>query len=395
MQADFVFSSESVTAGHPDKVCDQISDAILDRYLLQDESARVIAECAVSTGILFVSIKANAEAQVDAPSVARELLFDVGYRGANGFDPRTCTVMTSLHDSTGDGVDPCDEELVSAGELDRMPARDQATVFGFSCRDTDVGLPLPIWLAHRLARRLERAQAELASLSPDGKTQVAVEYEDHRPVRIHGITVIACQSDPRRPSPRELEEAVRSLVVAPVFADLALRPDDKTRVAINPEGPLSPGGPALHAGLTGRKTAVDGYGEFARSGATAQSGKDPSRIDRVGHYAAHYAARNIVAAGLADRCEVQLSYSIGLALPVSIIVNAFGTARVPEPELAARIARAFDFRPAAIVRDLRLRSLPARSGGSFYRKLASYGQVGRDDLDLPWDRIDRVDALRA
>jgi len=257
-----------------------------------------------------------------------------------------------------------------------------------------VGLPLPVWLAHRLARSLAQVRGTLAYLSPDGKTQVAVEYKDRRPVRLHGITLVAHQRERGTPTPATLEADLRERVVEPVFAELALRPDARTRIAINPDGPQYPGGPSLHAGLTGRKTAVDGYGEFARQSASALSGKDPSRIDRVGSYAARHAARNVVAAGLAERCEVQLCYSIGLAHPVSIVASSRGTGRLSDAELTTRVTRVFDFRPAAIVRRFGLRDLPSRHEGTFYRHLASYGQVGRSDLALPWERLDAVDALR-
>lgn len=394
MHSEFVFSSESVTAGHPDKLCDQISDAIVDRHLRQDPLARVAAECAVSTSILFISVKSCSQATVDAPSAAREVLREVGYQGDSGFDGRTCTVMTSLHDMPEGSIARIDEEDLDEDALDRVTARDQATVFGYACRDTDVGMPLPIWLAHRLARRLFEVQQELGDLSPDGKTQVAVEYRNHRPVRIDGISIVACQHFRGQPTEQALADILRERVIDHAFADLEIKPDARTRIALNPDGPQVPGGPALHAGLTGRKTAVDGYGEFARNGAAALSGKDPSRIDRVGSYAARHAARNIVAAGLADRCEVLLSYSIGLSRPVSVLVHTFGTSRVEERELELRVARAFDFRPAGIVKRFGLRSLPARRGGVFYRQLAAYGQVGRSDLDLPWERLDRITALR-
>src|SRR5262245_7057368 len=315
MQPDFVFSSESVTAGHPDKVCDQISDAIVDRFLRQDPLARVNAECAVSTSILFLSVKARAQATVDAPASAREVLRDVGYTGNGAFDARTCTIMTNLYELPDDPRSRVDEEGLDDAALDRITARDQATVFGYACRDTDSGMPLPIVLAHRLARRLFQVQRELDYLSPDGKTQVAVEYRDFKPVRIESVTLVACQYTAGRPSPSELEADLRERVLGPAFEGMPLRPDNKTRIAINPDGPQVPGGPALHAGLTGRKTAVDGYGEFSRISGSALSGKDPSRIDRVGGYAARHAARHVVAAGLAERCEVQLSYSIGLAKP--------------------------------------------------------------------------------
>jgi S-adenosylmethionine synthetase len=394
MQADFIFSSESVTAGHPDKLCDQISDAIVDRYLRQDPRARVVVESAISTGILFVSIKARSTATVDAPAAAREVLREVGYTGSSrGFDARTCTVMTNLHELPEELFSRIDEEDLDDRAIERVTARDQATVFGYSCSDTPHGMPLPIWLAHRLARRLAEVRSDLDYLSPDGKTQVAVEYKDQRPARIHGITLIACQRERARPTPAELETDLRERVIAPVFAKLALQPDDSTRIAVNPDGPLVPGGPALHAGLTGRKTAVDGYGEFARSGAAALSGKDPSRIDRVGAYAAHQAARHVVAAGLCERCEVQVCYSVGLSRPVSVIADSFGTGRLPDQELARRVERLFDFRPAGIVQRFGLRSLPARRDGVFYRNLAAYGQVGREDLDLPWERLDQLEAM--
>lgn len=393
MQPEFVFSSESVTAGHPDKLCDQVSDALVDRYLRQDRRARVVAECAVSTGIVFLSIKAHSAATVDAAAAAREVLRDVGYARDGGFDARGCTVVTSYVDVPGSTVAPLDEEALDDAAIEAVDAREQATVFGFACDDTPQHMPLPIVLAHTLAARLSAQQAEVAALSPDGKTQVAIEYRDHRPARIDGITVVAAQHEPDRPSVAELEELVRGAVIAPAFAELPLRPDARTRIAVNPEGPVVPGGPALHAGLTGRKTAVDSYGDFGRCGAHALSGKDPSRIDRIATYAARHAARHLVAAGLARRCEVQLSYSIGLPRPVSVMVSTFGTSARPERELAALVARAFDLRPAGIVRRFGLRSLPARRGGTFYRALAAYGQVGRTDLDLPWERLDRLDAL--
>jgi S-adenosylmethionine synthetase len=394
MQPDFVFSSESVTPGHPDKLCDQISDAIVDRFLRQDQLARVNAECAVSTSILFLSVKARSRAIVDAPAAAREVLREVGYTGEGGFDARTCTIMTNLHELALDPKLMLDEETLDDAAIDRVTARDMASVFGYACRDTDAHMPLPIWLAHRLARQLFEVQRDLDYLSPDGKVQVAVEYRDFKPARIDGVALVACQYSNAQPSASQLEADLRERVIKPAFKGLPLTPDDRTRIAINPDGPQVPGGPTLHAGLTGRKTAVDGYGEFARNSAAALSGKDPSRIDRVGSYAARYAARHVVAAGLADRCEIQLSYSIGLARPVSLILQTFGTGRVPDEKLAARVSEAFDFRPAAIVRDFGLRSLPTRRQGTFYRGLAAYGQVGREDLELPWERLDRIERLR-
>ena len=397
MQPHFVFSSESVTAGHPDKVCDRISDAIVDRHLRQDPAARVNAECVISTGIVFLSVKARSSASVDSPAAAREVLRAVGYTGQGGFDPHACTIMTSLYDAPDTSSltrRPVNEETLDESALEKLGANDQATVFGYACSETPCHMPLPIWLAHRLAQRLSKVQPGSAMLTPDGKTQVAVEYRDRRPARIHSITLLACQYDGRHPKPTQLSELLRDAVIGPAFADLELRPDERTEVSVNPQGPVVPGGPVLHAGLTGRKTAVDGYGDFARSGAAALSGKDPSRIDRVGSYAARHAARNVVAAGLAERCEVQLSYAIGHARPVSVLVDTFDTGRLSDAQLLARIEAHCDFRPAAIVRRFGLRSLPQRRAGSFYQELAAYGQVGREDLELPWEQLDYVDALR-
>ncbi len=394
MHPNFVFSSESVTAGHPDKLCDQISDAIVDRHLHQDPLARVAAECAVSTSILFVSVKSASSATVDAPAAAREVLRELRYVGDRGFDARTCTIMTSLYDMGDELVQRVNEDTLDEDALERITAHDQATVFGYACGDTEVGLPLPIWLAHRLARRLSEVQSELDYLSPDGKTQVAVEYRDHQPMRIHGISILACQHKRGRPTESVLANDVRERVIEHAFKDLRWKPDAQTRIAINPHGAQVPGGPTQHAGLTGRKTAVDSYGEFARAGAAALSGKDPSRIDRAGAYAARHAARHVVAAGLAQRCEVQLSYSIGLPRPVSVMVQTFGTGTLPDDVLAQRVSRVFDFRPAGIVRRFRLRALPAQRAGVFYRNLAAYGQVGRADLDLPWERLDQLAQLR-
>ena len=394
MQSDFVISSESVTAAHPDKLCDQISDAILDRHLRQDLKARANVECAISTGIVFVSVKSQSKATVDVPSLTRGLLSELGYEASDGFDPRSCTVMTSLQEMPAEMYPRVNEEELADDELDHQAARDQATVFGFACTDTTQGMPLPIVVAHELARRLARIQHDDPALSPDGKIQVAIEYHGYRPVRVHSLTLNACQRRRDVPAAARLDSSLHDLVIAPVMSSLALAFDHHTRVAINPEGPLVPGGPVSHAGLTGRKTAVDGYGDFARQGAAALSGKDPSRIDRVGSYAARHIARNVVAAGLADRCEIQLSYAVGLARPVSLLVNTFGTGAIGDDHLAQRIEQVFDLRPGAIVRRFHLRSLPGQVDPHFYRRLAAYGQVGRAEMDLPWERLDCVTRLR-
>lgn len=393
MQDTFMFTSESVTEGHPDKLCDRISDAIVGSFLRRDRSARVVAECAVSTGIVFLSVKYRSSAHVDVAEIARGVIAGAGYRDGT-FDAKRCTVMTSLNEMPPDGVH-VDERTLSDGELDRVLAQDQATLFGFACLHTQSMIPLPIWLAHRLARRLAdaRSSGELPYLAPDGKTQVGVEFRDRRPQRIHGLTLI-CSQHADAPATARIREDLLEHVIAASFDGEELRPDQDTRIAINPEGPIVEGGPAFHAGLTGRKTAVDTYGEFARHSGAALSGKDPSRIDRIGAYAARHAAKNVVAAGLASECEVQLSYSIGEPHPVSVHVETFGTNAIADREIEHRVRRRFDFRVAAIEKRFGLRELPARHPDGFFAKLAAYGHMGRVDIELPWERLDEVDALR-
>ncbi len=393
MQSEFIFTSESTTEGHPDKLCDQISDALVGHYLHHDPLSRVVAECAVSTGLVFISIKHRGTVTVNAADTARSVIRQVGYADPN-FNPKTCTIMTSLHEWE-DGELRLDGPDFDTADPELLAAEDQATIFGFACTHTAALMPLPIWLAHRLSARLAlvRKKGVLDYLAPDGKTQVAVQFQGRKPSRIHGITLLASQLQARSPSIARLREDVVEHVVGPVFAEEKIRPDDATRIAVNPEGPFVLGGPAFHAGLTGRKTAVDTYGEFARQSGAALSGKDLVRVDRVGAYAARHAAKNVVAAGLADLCEVQLSYSIGVARPVSVQVETWGSAAVPEDEIARRIVRAFDFRPAAIVQRFGMHKLAVRDS-DFYRKLACYGQVGRTDLELPWETVDAVGALQ-
>jgi S-adenosylmethionine synthetase len=395
MQCDFVFSSESVTDGHPDKLCDRISDALVGQYLRRDRLARINVECAVSTGILFVAVKAGSTAAVDIPFAAREVIRAAGY-DHDGFNARDCTVMTSISEVDQPSSMRIDEETLSDEELETIPARDQVTVFGFACTQTESLMPLPIWLAHRLARRLSevRRDGSLPYLLPDGKTQVAVEFHDRQPRRIYSVTLLAAQRDAESATTTRLRDDILEHVIRPTFADETIRPDRDTRIDINPEGPAIGGGPATHSGLTGRKTAVDTYGEYSRHSGAALSGKDPSRIDRTGAYAARYAAKNIVAAGLARECEVQLCYSVGVSQPVSVHVETFGTAVMDERELEDRVRRTFDFRPAAITRDLRLRMLPGDQPDGFYVALAAYGHMGRTDVGLPWEKTDRAVLLR-
>jgi len=393
MKKDFMFTSESVTAGHPDKLCDQISDAILDRCLQQQPESRAIVECAISAAILFIAARFEPNLSVDFTTVARDVIDSVGYH-RTGFSGKHCSILTSLEKMSPQ--DNFNEEQLSDEEIEKIAARDQATVFGFACDQTPVLMPMPIWLAHQLARRLHEVQLQklLPYLSPDGKTLVGVEYKNRQPKRIHSITILASQNDPTTPNLKQLRDEIRQSVIEPVFAEAPIQPDEQTRIYINPEGILSPGGPESHAGLTGRKNAIDTYGEYAKHSGAALSGKDPTRIDRVGAYAARYAAKNVVAADLARECEVQLSYSLGLSRPVSVQVETFGTGQISEEEIATRLEQQFEFRLAGIIKQLQLRSRPALSDDGFFQKLAAYGHVGRTDLDLPWEATDRADLLR-
>jgi S-adenosylmethionine synthetase len=398
MKKDFMFTSESVTEGHPDKLCDLISDAIVDHVLQKDPYARIIAECAVSTAIVFIAARFATAATVDFANVARQVISQIDY-DQQAFNAKTCSVITSLKEVPQDGRPPTDERTMADAVIERIPARNQVTVFGFACDQTAAFMPLPVWLAHRLARKLTavRLQKTLSYLAPDGKTQVGVEYRDGRPSRVHSITIIASQKQAANdggPDLKRLSEDIRETVLYPVFQDEEIKPDGGTRIFINPDGPFIGGGPAIHSGLTGRKNAIDTYGEYSRHSGAALSGKDPSRIDRVGAYAARCAAKNVVAAGLAKACEVQLSYSIGLARPVSIQVETFGTAQMPDERIADIVEKNFDFRPAGIVRQFNLRRLPSAVKGGFYRKLAAYGQVGRMDIGLPWELTDKAPLLK-
>lgn len=398
MSRDCIFTSESVTAGHPDKLCDQISDAIVGRFLRQDPLSRVVAECAVANGIVFVAVKLASRGSVDIPFTVREVIADTGYEH-DGFNARACAVMTTLSEFDPREPAPVDEEELDDAAIERVTAREPVTVFGFACTHTPALMPMPIWLSHKLARQLaEACRAPLSYLNPDGKTQVAVELRDRRPSRIFSLTLAASRGGPGSEAAGaiSLERLRRDLVeavVEPAFVDEALRPDGRTRIDVNPDGLFGPGGPSAHSGLTGRKAADDTYGDYARHGSAALSGKDPTRIDRVAAYAARHAARNVVAASLAAECEVVLSYSIGQSRPVSVQVETFGTGRLAEEEILRRLQTVCDFRPAAIIRRFGLRRLPGRHPDGFYRKLGAYGQVGRPELDLPWEQDDLVDAL--
>jgi S-adenosylmethionine synthetase len=378
-----IFSSESVTRGHPDKICDQVADGIVDAFLYQDAEAEVAAECAVSTGLVFLAVTSVADVSVDVTRIARDVIRDIGYSADSGFDPDTCSVVTSVSHHTPDG---------GAGPRGRTH---QASLFGYACLDTPERMPLPVVLAHGLARRLDevRHKGVLPYLAPDGKTLVAVQFEDDRPTRIHTV-IISVQHTLALDRPGRLQADLQETVLPAVFDVAPLAPDRQTKVLINPGGAFLVGGPRRDAGLTGRKNVVDTYGGFARQGGGALSGKDPAHVDRFGAYVARYMARNVVAAGLARRCEVQLSYGVGEERPLAVAVQTFGTGVAPDEVIESALEGLVDLRPASIVENLGLRGLSERHGGEFYRLLAAYGHFGRTDLETPWEREDLVEELR-
>ncbi len=393
MRKDFMFTSESVTEGHPDKLCDQISDAIVDHFLMQDPAARVRAECAVSSAIVFIAARFATSAKVDLSHVARKVIKRIGY-DQQDFNSKSTSILSSPVGTPPDEYALFNEHELSDEQIEKIPVKHQVTLFGFACNQSPTFLPFPIWVARKLSRRLDTVRTEkiLPYLMPDGKIQVGVEYEDRRPRRIHSVTITASQRDLKTPDLKTLSDDLRTAVIDPVFSELTVKPDEKTRIFINPDGVFM-GGPPHHSGLTGRKNHVDTYGEYSRQSGNALSGKDPTRIDRVGAYAARYAAKNIVAAGLAEECEVMLSYSIGLTRPVSLVVESYGTGKLDDLELTELVERHFDFRLAAILRDLNLRRLPRLNPRGFYQNLAAYGHFGRTDMDLPWEKTDKAELL--
>ncbi len=395
MNNNFVHTSESVTEGHPDKHCDQISDAIIDRFLEHDFRARIVAECAVSLSVVFISARFSSTVKVDFPNVARKVIRRIGYVDQE-FNYKTCSILTSLKELVPDNSWLADEDRILEEDLDRIVVNEQATLFGFACNQSPDLMPLPIWLAHKLARKLSevRVQGQLSYLAPDGTSQVGVAYHNGLPHRIHTVTLNASLTHRDSVKPKRLRDDLMQAVVESVFQTEPLKPDKDTRVFINVGTPLNLGGPSVHSGMTGRKTSVDTYGAFARNSGSALSGKDPLRIDRVGAYAARHAAKNIVAAGLADKCEVMLSYSVGFPGPVGIQVDTYNTGKIPDQDLLKLVEEHFDFRLGAIVKRFRLRRLPSMFKDGFYRKLAAFGHFGRRDLDLPWERLDVQQALK-
>jgi S-adenosylmethionine synthetase len=392
---DYIFTSESVTSGHPDKLCDQVSDAIVDHFLRQDPHTSVVAECAVASGVMFVAAQYASKAHLDIPEIARHVIRDQGY-SKEVFDADACTIMTSFVDRSASDYQPLELEQLGDAEIGRITAKNQVTLFGYACDQTPALMPVPIWLAHQLVRQLDsrKVRKHLPYLLPDGKSQVGVQYVDGQPSRIHSITLVASQTEAAAASLDQLREDLIEQVVQPVLKKEKLKADERTQIFVNPEGQMIGGGPAYHSGLTGRKTGIDTYGEYARHSGAALSGKGPLRIDRVGAYMARYAAKNLVAAGLARECEVQLSYAVGAADPVSLRVRSFGSSEFGDAELTRRLHEAMDFRIGAIVRDLRLQRLPAEHRDGLYRQLAVYGHMGRSDLDLPWELTDKAGALK-
>ena len=410
---NFLFTSESVTEGHPDKVCDQISDAILDEFLTKYPQSRVAAETTVTTGMALVCGEITSDCYVDIPSVVRSTIKNIGYTESEGggFDFNTCAVLTSIDEQSCDiagGVNKAlesrsDNADTSVSETEDIGAGDQGIMFGYACNETPELMPLPISLAHKLSYRLAqvRKQGVLSYLRPDGKSQVTVEYVDGKPSRIHTVLISTQHDDvidgisDNAQIQAKIKEDIKKYVIDYVFENEAIKLDDETKILVNPSGRFVVGGPQGDAGLTGRKIIVDTYGGYSRHGGGAFSGKDPTKVDRSAAYASRYVAKNVVAAGLAEKCEIELAYAIGVAEPISIMVDTFGTGKISDDEISELVSKNFDLRPAAIIKNFDLRNLPAKNGGKFYQLLAAYGHMGRTDIDVPWEHTDKADALKS
>ena len=391
MMSRYFFTSESVTEGHPDKVCDQVSDAILDAYLAKDPAARVACETTCASDMVMMMGEITSSATVDMEQIARQVICEIGYDSEDVcFDGKSCGILINVHEQSADialGVDRAMEaKNGSEADADETGAGDQGMMFGYACNETESLMPLPIYLAHELSKKLTalRKSGELSYLRPDGKTQVTVEYVDQKPVRVDAV-VVSTQHDPETPLEEIRKDLTEKLIYAVIDANLL---DENTKIYVNPTGRFVLGGPAADTGLTGRKIIVDTYGGYGKHGGGAFSGKDPTKVDRSASYYARYIAKNLVAAGLADRCEVQLAYAIGVAQPVSVMVDTFGTGKYSAEELEQAVRTVFDMRPAAIIRQLDLRK-------PIYRPLAAYGHMGREELLVAWEKTDRKDALQA
>ena len=387
-----LFTSESVTEGHPDKICDQISDAVLDAILENDPMGRVACECSVTTGLVLVMGEISTSCYVDIPKIVRKTIEDIGYtRAKYGFDGDTCGVITAIHEQSEDialGVDKALEAKkgeMSDSEINATGAGDQGMMFGYACDETPELMPMPISLAHKLAMKLAQARKDgtLDYLRPDGKTQVTVEYDDGKPIRIDTV-VVSTQHSPEVDHDT-IERDIMEFVIKPIIPEEML--DKDTKYFINPTGRFVIGGPHGDSGLTGRKIIVDTYGGYSRHGGGAFSGKDPTKVDRSASYATRHVAKNIVAAGLASKCEVQVAYAIGVAKPVYVLVETFGTGKIADEKIAEIVLKVFDLRPAAIIRDLDLRR-------PIYRQIAAYGHMGRVDIDVPWEKLDKVEDIK-